>query len=335
MNYPKLSRRSAFAAVLEATPGAKTLPTMAANAVRLMEPPTYEEIYLAENMTDDIITGKLGVLLLASPGSRAMRITGKSPVINTGVAPAAGKYPELDAIMVAAGTTRTLDIATPGDETVTYEPNDDPSVGPLSTLCCKLQMDGKEFIVYHAVVEAFSITCDAAGFPQASWTIVGIMDPPTEKSVPDNATYNNNMFPIWKGNGSLDISNVAAGKLVPRSITFNSGVQSAPRIDANAVDGHAGYIINGRIPELDVRAEVTDIADWNPRADWNARTGVVVTALFGALQPQYNQIELKIGDGRVINVASADDNALRYFDTKYRVAMPLTGTDPEWRLTFK
>lgn len=334
MPYPKLSRRTAFAAVLEATPGAATEPTMADNAIRLMEPPTYEEIYLAENMTDEIITGRLGVLLLAFPGSRAIRIRGRTPLINTGAIPAVGAYPEIDPILVAGGMTRTLDIAVPGSETVSYEPNDDPSVGALSTICAKLQMDGKEYILYHGVLEELTIECDAAGFPVASWALVGIMETPTEQDLVEATTLNNNYFPIWKGANSLTISGVAQSDIFARRLSFNLGLQAVPRIDANSADGHAGYLITGRVPQLDLRVEPVALASWDPRNDWNQRVSRTIVAQFGILQAQYSQIELRIGDARTINVVGADDNQLRYVDINYRATMPLSGTEPEVRLTF-
>lgn len=334
MPYPKLSRRTGFCAVLEATPGANTLPTMTDNAIRLMEPPSYEEFYLAENTTDEIITGRLGVLMLAYPGSRAIRIRGRTPLINTGDVPAANALPEIDPILVAGGMTRTLDIAVPGSEVVEYEPNDDPSVGALSTISARLQMDGKEFSLYHGVLEELTIECDAAGFPIANWALVGIMGVPTEKDIVDPATLNNNYFPIWKGAGSLTISSIAAADIVPRRFMLNLGLQAVPRVDANAADGHAGYLITGRVPQIDLRVEPVPIANWNPHEDWNQRVGRTLVATFGILQAQYSKIEVRAGDCRTFNVSGADDNQLRYRDIQYRVTMPLEGAEPELRITF-
>jgi hypothetical protein len=334
MPYPKLSRRVAFAAKLEATPGAKTLPTVLTDAIRLLEVPTYEEFYLAENMTDEIITGKLGVLMLAPPGSRAMRIRGRSPIMGTTAAFSASNLPELDPIFVAAGFTRTL-VTTAGSETVSYEPTDDPSVGATTTICAKLQMDGKEFVMYWGVVEEFSITADAAGFASCSWSIVGIMDPPVERDLPEATSFDATNFPVWKGPLSLVLNPIAAGKIFGRSFTLNVGNTASPRVDANSADGLAGYLLTGRVPQLDLRMEPTLLTDFNPRADWNARTGRKITISLGIGALQWNKLDIVMGDARVMNVVGADDNNLRYWDVSYRVTMPLSGVEPELRLQFK
>lgn len=329
MSYPELYRRVAFAAVLETTPGTVGSPTMALNAIRLLETPSCEEFYLAENLTDDIVTGKLGVLTLAAPGARAFRIKGRVPLIGTGVAYSASVLPEADPLLVAGGFTRAV-TTTAGSEKVDYTPNDDPSGAANSTLTCILQKDGKQYGLSYGVLEEMTINIDAASFPILEFSIVGILTPPTEQAL-QAATYSSVTYPIWKGSTSLVISGVGAGSLHPKSYSLAMGLTVSPRVDANATDGHAGYRINGRVPEATVRAEVQTLANWDPRADWNARTLRTLTLVCGAAN-QYKRFKIAHDDLRVIDVNSVDEEKLCHYEVKYKVTMPASGN--EIKLTF-
>jgi hypothetical protein len=287
--------------------------------VRLLEAPTVEEVYLAENLTDDIITGRLGVITMAPPGARFFRVRATAALIGRGSAYGAGIYPELDAVLVAAGFTRTL----VAGASVTYSPNDDPNSGPLSTMAMMVQQDGKRYPLKYCVTEDFSLSCGAGGFPTAAFSLVGILDGDVTEQALEPASYSNTPFPIWKGAGSLAISGVV--NPVPRTFDLNFGLASAPRLDANAADGHGGFRVIGRVPELRVRCEVPNMTDWNPRADWGARTPREIDAQFGVTAAAFSKIAIDIDDARVIGVSSVDDGGMRMYDIMYRVTMPGAG----------
>jgi hypothetical protein len=329
MGYPALQRQVAFATVLETTPGTVGSPTMAANAIRLLEPPTIEEFYLAENLTDDIVTGKLGVLTLAAPGARAFRIRGRAPIVGRGVAYAdtvAGR-PELDPLIVAGGFARTV-TTTAGSEKVDYNPSDDPNAGANSTVTAVLEAEGKKYTLSYGVLEELSIMIEAATFPIFSFTLVGIATDPTEQAL-EAATYGTTLFPVWKGAGSFALS--GATTIKPRSFELSLGLAAAPRVDANAVDGHSGYRITGRVPEVRLRAETQALTDWNPRQDFNLRT-IDVSCGLSLVSPQYKRFKIDIDDARVVGVDPGEENRLSYHDVRYRVSMPASGS--ECKLSF-
>lgn len=326
MAYPELTRRVAFAAKLETTIGTDSVPTLAANAIRLLEPPTIEPVFLAENMTDDVVTGKLGTILMAAPGGKAWRIRGRAPAIGRGTAYGAAAFHELDPLLVAAGLTRTA-TTTPGAEKLDYDPSDDPTAANNTTVSAYLWMDGKRYILTYGVIEEMTFRCDAAGFPEVQFSLIGIAGTTTEAAL-SAATYTNVVFPIWKGASSLVIS--GATNVRPRSFELGLGLSAVARANANATDGHAGFRVTRRLPELKIRCEVPALADWDPAADWAARTLRTIDFAIGATQ--YNRMKIDIDDARVINVVTEDDSDLRVYDITYRIAMPVTGN--ELRLTW-
>lgn len=338
MAYPELTRRVAFAAALESAPGTAATPTMAANAVRLLESTQPEEFYLNENLTDDIVTGRLGVLTMAAPGGRCYRVRGRAVVVPVGSAMTSTNLPEIDPLLIAGGMVRTLtaevrdasnNITTPAS--VAYEFTDDPSTGANSTITAIMQVDGKQYRITNGVLEAFQLTCDAGGFPILEFTLVGIAASPTEQAL-EAAGYKNVNFPIWKGAGSLSVGGATSMK--PQSFSYDAGLTAAPLADANAADAVSGYRVTGRVPAIMVKASVPSLADWDPRADWNARTGRAITATFGAAAQLYHKVEVKADDCRVIGVTTADEGSFRSYDVTYRVTMP-TGASKETVITFK
>jgi hypothetical protein len=319
MAYPELTRRTAFAAAVETTPGVDAAPTLDANAIRLAGPVLVEEFYLQENSRDDVLFGGLGTLPPEAPAGRALRMRGRAVLVGHGAAYGATALPEVHPLLAAAGLAATVSSGTAGAEQVAYATADDAN----TTVTAVAFQSGKVYRLTNGVVDSWTLQCDAGGFPILSFSVVGVADAPAEGPLGTIPAAADVAYPIWRGANSLAVG--GATGLIPRSMTAALDLAVAARTDANGSDAHAGYRITRRHPSLHVRAEVPALGAWNPYADRSQRTTRAITAQFG--QTQYQRVRLDVPNALAIDVNDTDENGLRVYDVQYLVARASSGAD--------
>jgi hypothetical protein len=319
MAYPELTRRTAFAAAVESTPGVDAAPTLAANAIRLAGPLVVEEFYLQENSRDDVLFGGLGTLAPEAPAGRALRMRGRAVLVGHGAAYGNTALPEVHPLLAAAGLVPTVDAATVGSETVAYATSDDAN----TTITAVAFQSGKLYRLTRGVVDSFTLQADAGGFPILSFSVVGVAEAPTEQPLGTIPATDDVAYPIWRGADSLEVG--GATSLVPRSMTAALELAVAARSDANGSDAHAGYRITRRHPSLHVRAEVPALGAWNPYQERAQRTPRGITARFG--QTQYQRVTLEVPAALAVDVNDTDENGMRVYDVQYLVTRASGGAD--------
>jgi hypothetical protein len=306
MAYPELTRRTAFAAAVESTPGVDAAPTLAANAIRLAGPLVVEEFYLQENSCDDVLFGGLGTLAPEAPAGRALRMRGRAVLVGHGAAYGNTALPVVHPLLAAAGLVPTVDAATPGSETVAYATSDDAN----TTITAVAFQSGKLYRLTRGVVDSFTLQADAGGFPILSFSVVGVAEAPAEQPLVTIPVTDDVAYPIWRGADSLEVG--GATSLVPRSMTAALELAVAARSDANGSDAH-------------VRAEVPALGAWNPYQERAQRTPRGITARFG--QTQYQRVTLDVPAALAVDVNDTDENGMRVYDVQYLVTRAPSGAD--------
>lgn len=323
MAYPELTRRTAFAAAVETTPGADAAPTLADHAIRLVGPLAVEEFYLEENARNDVLYGGLGTLAPAAPSGRALRFKGRAVLVGAGSAYSAANLPEAHPLLAAAGFVPAVDTDPAGSESVVYATGDEA----VTTITAVAFMSGKQYKLTSGVLESFSISCEAGSFPTFDFSVVGVAQAPSEQSIGTLPT-DDVAYPIWRGTNSLEIS--GATGLVARSLSAGLELSVTPRASANGSDAHAGYRITGRSAMVQVRAEVAPLSAWNPYQDHAQRTSRTLAARFG--QTQYQRVRLDVANAQAMDVDDTDDQGLRVYNVSYLAARASAGA--EMTLTF-
>lgn len=319
-SYPTQRRRFALAAAVEATYGTDEVPTFAADAIRLTEPPTVKEDALAMNTREGWSTGGLGTLAMASKSGLLHVVDAKSVLQGAGSAYASGNLPPIDPILKAAGFAATVD-ATPGSETVTYDVSDDASTG----ISIYTEVDGNKYATVGGVVEKLQVAADAGQFVTAPATIRGIASAITEQ-VLESATYPSGLPPVWKA------SSFTLGAFTPvaRSFQLDLGLKVAARGDGNATSAFAGYRITERMPTLQVTVEKEALSTWDPWDDWENSTQRSFALTVGSVQ--YNKFTISADDARIQDVESQDQDGLSVVQVTYGLFTPSSGN--ELRIVF-
>lgn len=313
-SYPTQRRRFALAAAVETTYGTDEVPTFAANAIRLVEPPTASMDSLAPNTREGWSTGGLGELAMATPSGLLHSIEASAVLQGGGSAYATADDVPIDPILVGAGFASTVD-TTPSSETVTYDFNDSADDG----VSIYTEVDGKKFATVGAVAESFTFGASAGEFVIAPFTFRGIHSAITEQEL-EAATYPTGLPPVFKA------SSFTIGAFTPviRSFEVDLGLTIAIRGDGNATNAHAGYRIIRRQPRVRVVLEVDTLTNYNPWDDKNQSTQRAITFDIGDVQ--YNKFSIDIADARVMDVSPQDDG-LSLVEVEYGVFTPSTGNE--------
>jgi hypothetical protein len=315
-SYPTQRRRFGLAAAVETTYGTDEVPTFAADAVRLADPPTVSLGSLAPNTREGWSTGGLGELAMATPSGLLHSVEGVRPVMQGGGAAYDDStvWPSAHSLLLGAGFSATVD-TTPASETVTYDFNDAADSG----LSIYTEVDGKKFATVGAVAEAFTFGASAGEFVIGDATYVGIHSAITEVEL-EAATYPTALPPVFKS------ASFTIGSFTPviRSFELDLGLTIALRGDGNATNAHAGYRIIRRQPRVRVVLEVDSLTNYNPWDDKNSSTQRTINFTIGATQ--YNQFSIDIDDARVMEVTPQDDG-LSLLEVEYGVFTPSTGNE--------
>lgn len=319
---PFQSRFHAFAAKVETTPGVDAAPSMATDAIRLLQPGQVEEFYQAENRTDDVSTGGVGVDLFALPSGRGVRLTLTWVPIGAGVAYGdPSPVPEGAALLRSAGFAESID-DTPGAEQVVYLAED----APQTTITALFQISGLQYKATGCVTESFRLSCDAGSFPVIEQVLVGRFAGPTSKPQIDPADYDEVVWPIFASNQAVQIGTV--NDLVVRSMSLDLGIEAEARTNGNVDGGFAGLVITRRPATLEVVAEVPDLGTWNPSDDWATRVKRALSFRFGQASSagQYKRVNVVADAGKVVSATDEDLNGIRVWRVGYLCTRP---ADPQ------
>lgn len=315
---PTSSRLYGLAAKVETTYGTDSVPTFAADAIRLSARPDFDDDALAPNPREDFASGSLNSPAKDSPAGRFHAIDFETIMHGAGSAYSSSNLPVPAPFMKAAGFSETVD-ATPGSENVIYDPSDAPSTG----ISVYLEFANKRTRTLGGVLESMRFAVDAGEFPLLSGRILGLGTAPTELAL-ETATYPTTAPPKF-ANATMTIG---AATLVIRGFELDFGLTVAPRGDGNATDAHAGYRIVRRQPTIIVRAETEALTTWDPWGDMNANTLRALSFTLGSTQ--YNKYTMTAADMRVMDVTPQDLDGLEIIEATYRMYAPASGNEFRW-----
>jgi hypothetical protein len=197
-----------------------------------------------------------------------------------GSAYSASNLPESDVLNRICGLSQTV-VTTGGSESVTYELR---STGQESATL-KWYADG----MLHALLGCrgtVAFSAPAGDALMATYTVRGIYVLPTDTSLVAG-TYDTTVPPLFKASSSLSFNGVTS--LVVRNFEAALNGTIAPRLNANASDGLAGFHITQRDPTASFRCEAPLAATSDFRTLRDAATAVVLDVTVGATQ--YNRVK--------------------------------------------
>lgn len=312
-DYPVPDRFWALAAKVETTYGVDVTPTFATNAVRLMEEPTIETEFVAENLRDDWFTGGLGQLAEVSPSGQMHRIGLSMPIYGAGSAYASTNAPGPDPFLRAAGFTVAFTTAS-----VSYAFTDAPGTG----LSIYTRKEGKEYHTTGCVVTDWEIVANDNEYPVLNCNLVGIAKATAMSEVDiGSITLPTVVPPVFKNSPTT----LSSYEPVVRSFALSCQNQVATRGDGSNALGLAGFRITRRALEYRPVVEHADISDYNPEAARDVKTQTTLDKQVGATQ--YNYFTLDADDMRVSEVGFSVEDGLVLVEPVYRIFTPSSGTE--------
>jgi hypothetical protein len=237
----RIVRRQALLVKVETTEGTDIVPATT-DAVRMAGDGQLELGAEVMNDRSAVISGLLDKLGPLAPAARFFKMSFPVHLRGPGVTMDATHLPELDAILQAAGMSSTLSSAT-----YVY---DTASTG-LKSVSCYFYLDGKLWkgLGCHAEV---GVSITAAGPGVVNVMLQGILVQATDTSFATAVYAATAVPPVGK---AMTISYNSVTTLVTREFGCSLGNVLAPRLNASATDGLAGYAIVDRASKWNLKVE--------------------------------------------------------------------------------
>lgn len=319
MTTPRI-RILAIAAKVQSVRGTDSVPTLAANAIRLMGVPGLQINYLDDGNRDDEQHGGFG-----SAGSDG--VTGRWGQIDltlhlrgAGVPYSASVLPECHPFLLGAGLQHTVD-ATASAENVTYTDTDDHSLFQVFSMY--MWSAGHLFKMIDCVAVP-KVAADAGRRAAFTVTVVGVISEITTAAI-SATTYSQAIAPGFVS-GALEIGGYDGSSnppLVVQKLEFDYGIQHVLSPSAGAAQGIDAFEIVDFQQALAMDIHVPPLATFNPFAIGEEGTGTGTTDRkvkwqFGTTQ--YNRILFETGMWGFRPVAPSDNAGLAIYRLSGKIA---------------
>lgn len=303
MAYKTIIGFGALAAI-EATYGAGGNPSPATDGIQGIEPPTMqvEYAYDGERPTPP---GTAGRQALASPvgehatGSVACEMRGAGVAYTSSITP-----PNIHPLLRASGFTATFD-----DGTWRYRPTPIDVAYDSATL--RVYTRQERFDVRGMLCD-YEITMEDGSPGTIRFDFDGLPVLPVDETIPA-ITYNSTLPPsctdIQFQLGDVD-------NLVVRNLAIQGNREKAPRLDLNAVDGHAGFAAGRREPLLTATVEATPLATFDPHQLAKDKTVLPCSFVVGSQVGNRWGVNLNV---QVMSVQRSEDGPVATWDLELAI----------------
>jgi hypothetical protein len=301
---------------IEAAEGTDAVP-VATNAIQLLEPPTITFGQEIQNLRPDVQNQQLEEAFPLPPSAKWVEISGRWQVRGKGAAYAAyatgAEVPEIHPILAAAGMSQTGSFGA-GTESWVY----DTAITGTKT-CTWYYWHGLESGVYvkHVLTAArtsklrfyFSVGAPAI----VEFTMRGLYNAVTDTTIVA-PTYFTTAPGRFNAASSWQYGAFAAAVLKEADVTIENTL--TPRLNANAPDALAGWVLTNRKIRTTAQFEAMRIADFDPRgAKWAAVPGVQDTLAIKHNQiTQYNRMKIDADKATIVDAPSYNDDNGRWLD---------------------
>lgn len=259
-----LTRKALILAKKESTYGSDPTPTLAANAMIVMEPEITPEIDANERKDVGISLSRLKEI----GGKRRVKVTFTTELRGSG---AAGTAPEgIGALLQACGMSEAISAGV----SVTYAFLS--ATWPSVTLW--IYLDGIQHIVVGCVGD-WELNVVAGEIPKIKWTFMGIYATPTDVSFPTSYAPDSTV-PVAAKNLTTTFDSYAA---VIHELNLKSNNVVTERPNLAAATGIAGYQITDRNPEGEIIVESVVLATKNWLTKFEADTVNILSTVIGSV----------------------------------------------------
>lgn len=290
----KRHRIVGVAVKIEATEGTDSVPSWAADAVRPIGIPVLTLGYLDEGDRSDEQHGGMGVIGAAQATGRFgqfdLTLAAKGAGADYSVAT---NRPEWDVLLRGAGLS-VVSSGGAGAGVLTYTTLD---AGAFETFTAYLISDESKLFKLVGCVAAPKFSVEAGKRGAFTFTVVGRMvSDPTEVAL-GAQTLNNTVPPPFVGQSCAIGAFTSASGLVLRKLDLDFGTAHTARASGGAADGHAGYAITDRKPDLTIELEQVALATFDPYAlSKQAQPGGTDTGVtFQLGGTQFNRVKFTLG----------------------------------------
>lgn len=305
----------AVLAKIEVTSGTDSVPTGAANAVRLVGIPDITYGYLEPGLRDDVVFGMLGVIARTAPAGRYGAFDVTLELRGAGAAYSASLAPESDVFWRMSGFGRTTNFGA-GVESIQYQTLDTG----METATVYVYTANKLIRLIGCVAKPKLVAeANKRGF--ITFSVVGkIAVDPTEVAVPA-LTFNATIPPLFHSAATSigTWTEATAGfPLVVRRAELDFQTDSTDRPSAGATDGLIGFVITDRKPRQTMVVEVPSLATFDAFAMSKATGTGLPSSAWQVGTVQYNRAKVttgrwaleapKISGDRAINVYTLAGN---------------------------
>lgn len=291
----------------EVTSGTDSIPTGAADAVRLANVPTVEYGYLESGNRDDVVIPQLGRIGRAAPAGNFGRLTVRLEVRGAAAVYSSSVKPEPHALFLCSGLDAQL-VTTAGVEAYNYFSVD----VAIATGTCYVYTANKLIKLVGCVVNwDLAATALQRGF--LDFTITGRVTSVTEAAVPA-LTFQSSSPPLFHSSTTVIgtySSGAASDPLVVRSAALHLGNTLTERPSAGATDGLIGWTITDRIPRQDMVVEVPLLTSFDAFAQSKAVGANNPTSSWQIGTVQYNRVKIATGQWALEAPGDGADHAIK------------------------
>lgn len=284
-----LTKIFAVAAKAEAVRLTDSLPTLVANAVRVVgAPPTLRMGFLETNPRTDAQSGRLGSEGRAASAGRWGTVSISCECHGLGLNYATGPtYIDQDPLLRACGFSRAV-TGGAGAEQVDYTSADS------ATTCTLYLWSLDKLHILTGCVGTFAIEMRSGQVPRITYEMTGVLATDPTTAAPGAQTLTTMVGPVFS-NAALSVGtfDVAAGlQLLGATFTLGNTITALP--SAGALDAHNGYEVSDRAPTLSLSMFVPSLAAYNAYTKARSASDAVTIAWGVAGTPVYNGLRLAL-----------------------------------------
>lgn len=332
MAGPYREKVFAVAAKIETTSGTDSVPTLAANAVRVVGVPTVTIDDLEKGDRDDVVWGGLGAIAKAPPAGSFVKVDLVLEVMGAGAAYSATVRPPCDVFLRGGGLSATV-TATPGSEKVVYTTLDQG----METFSLYLWTQSDVLVKAIGCVAAPKLDAEMAKRGMLTVSVTGKLAGIASTAL-TTPTVNQTIPPLFHSstaNIGAWTSTDASEPLVVKKVGLDFGTTVVDRGSAGATDGLIGYLITDRLVSHAMTMERVSMAKFDPDAIAKAATYPDQKCAWQIGTAQYNRLKVATGTWMFGRPARSSANGLLTWDLAGRLlAGSETASSREIQLTF-
>lgn len=225
------------------------------------------------------------------------------------------KVPEIDALLLASGMERVLTANSANGNSekngkIIYK----PSSSGHKTLTLWIYLDGILF-KSNGAMGSMKIIAEAGKMPRIEWTFKGTFSTPTDAPIPGGAIYQSVKAVPFTG-AKFKIGDYSA---IIESLNIDLANDIQRRVDANAPEGVAGFLITGRDTQGSINPEAVIEATHPFWAKWKSGSAIPLEATIG--KEAGSRLKLSAPKVQFREITLGDRSGIRTYEIPCRFAM--------------